>query len=85
MLYELTCPDNFDDSVVYNAPSPGVAIEYYLASHGMFGYKEAFRVRETIGPISPWGSLDELLAIIPDAHTESRCAELDEHHIFVLE
>lgn len=58
------------------APSPGVAIEYFLAIHGMMGYKDIF-VRGGRDAV-PDETAAQVLAIMPNA--SELVAEYDAHH-----
>lgn len=65
------------DERVIEAPSPGVAIEYFLATHGMIRYNQ---IVLSVTDAQADETRADVLALIPDA--VARIAMLDEHHVW---
>jgi hypothetical protein len=72
-------------SLVIEAPSFGVAVEYYLASCGMFGWNGDLTYQITEESISEHCSLEELVPYFPKGFGPEELRKLDEHHKNAIE
>lgn len=76
--YRIKCLDyEGDTGTVFEAPSFGFAVDFYLATHGMFGYNSLTCEKTQDGPDEP---LSELLKYYPKAMEETEQKRLDEWH-----
>ena len=66
------------DRVVIESPSPGLAVEYYLACHGMMTYKQSSMICQETDE-EPDESREKVLEIIKEI-TPTMILDLDRHH-----
>lgn len=71
-VFKIDVPGQADIRKI-EAPSYGIAIDYYLASHGLFGYDS---INVDVVNEAPDDDLEEVMAIYHDADRQ----KLDEHH-----
>lgn len=62
---------------IIEAYSPGHAIEFFLATHGMFGYSEPIKIAVVDGNVDLISSVSKLIPL-------NEIAGLDEHHAWKI-
>lgn len=81
--YRITALNNETEPVagpaIIEAPSPGVAVEYFLAVHGMSGY-DRVTVEDLGDGVVPDETIEDVAGLFHVPFTNAFCQELDEHH-----